>query len=352
MPVEFILISQLPAAAALTGTELIPLVQAGVTVRTPVSALAVAGIDGKNIELQTTATHLQWRITGGVWADLVALSTIDGIDGVDGIDGIDGRNLELQTTVTHIQWRAVGGAWANLVALSALKGMDGKNIELQTNATHIQWRESGGTWFDLIALAVLTGASGTTTWAGITDKPAAFAPSTHAHATSDVTGLDAALTGKAAATHTHVAANVTDLATTITTALTTERTATATLTGKTLTAPAITGAFTEQASAFVSSGTAHTIDLSTGTIKGLTLTGACVLTFPVVGVGKQFTLFLKQDATGSRLVTWPAATVRWAASAAPTLTTVAAKTDVIGFICDPSGTYWTGFVGGLTYTFA
>ena len=181
---------------------------------------------------------------------------------------------------------------------------------------------------------------------------AIFAPDTSALTTSSVTGLDAALTGKAATTHTHVAANVTDLGTTITTAITAERAVTATLSGKTLTAPTITGAYTEQASAFVSSGTAHTIDLSTGTIKGVTLTGACTLTFPAVGAGKQFTLFLKQDATGSRLVTWPAATVRWAASAAPTLTTAANKTDVIGFICDPSGTYWTGFVGGLNYTLA
>ena len=41
-----------------------------------------------------------------------------------------------------------------------------------------------------------TGPAGTTTWAGITDKPATFAPSTHTHTTAQVTGLDAALASK------------------------------------------------------------------------------------------------------------------------------------------------------------
>ena len=41
------------------------------------------------------------------------------------------------------------------------------------------------------------GPAGTTTWAGITDKPSAFAPSAHTHTTSEVTGLATALAGKA-----------------------------------------------------------------------------------------------------------------------------------------------------------
>lgn len=43
------------------------------------------------------------------------------------------------------------------------------------------------------------GAPGTTSWNGITDKPTTFAPSTHSHPTSQVTGLDAALLLKASA---------------------------------------------------------------------------------------------------------------------------------------------------------
>jgi hypothetical protein len=42
------------------------------------------------------------------------------------------------------------------------------------------------------------GAPGTTSWTGITDKPATFPPSTHTHPISDITSLQAALDAKAA----------------------------------------------------------------------------------------------------------------------------------------------------------
>ncbi|QJD50107.1 minor tail protein [Mycobacterium phage Danforth] len=42
----------------------------------------------------------------------------------------------------------------------------------------------------------IQGPPGTTTWAGITDKPATFPPSTHTHPISQVTGLQAALDTK------------------------------------------------------------------------------------------------------------------------------------------------------------
>lgn len=43
-----------------------------------------------------------------------------------------------------------------------------------------------------------TGDPGTTTWAGITDKPSTFTPEAHNQATSTITGLDTALSGKEA----------------------------------------------------------------------------------------------------------------------------------------------------------
>lgn len=47
------------------------------------------------------------------------------------------------------------------------------------------------------------GAPGTTSWAGITDKPANFTPSTHTHPQSDVTNLANDLAGKASTSHNH-----------------------------------------------------------------------------------------------------------------------------------------------------
>lgn len=46
------------------------------------------------------------------------------------VPGPPGREVELRTTATHVQWRLVGGDWADLVALSALVGPAGPPNEL------------------------------------------------------------------------------------------------------------------------------------------------------------------------------------------------------------------------------
>lgn len=47
-----------------------------------------AGQDGKNIELQSNTTHIQWRIEGDtVWKDLLTLESIRGPQGPKGSDG-------------------------------------------------------------------------------------------------------------------------------------------------------------------------------------------------------------------------------------------------------------------------
>ena len=93
------------------------------------------GSGGETIELRATATHIQWKYESAVtWTDLIALSELigaDGVDGtngtngIDGVDGVDGDQIELQKTATHIQWRYVGGTWENLVLLSEISGADG-----------------------------------------------------------------------------------------------------------------------------------------------------------------------------------------------------------------------------------
>lgn len=148
------------------------------------------GLDGKPVELQKTATHLQWRVQGGTWADLLALDEVKGDKGdpntlsigtvqtgatssatITGTapsqtlnltlqKGDTGSNIELQKTTTHVQWRVVGGAWANLIPLSDLKGEQGDNISLQKTSTHIQWRLGTGTWTNLVALTELKGDTG------------------------------------------------------------------------------------------------------------------------------------------------------------------------------------------------
>lgn len=100
------------------------------------------GQPGREVELQTSGTHLQWRYVGDVlWTNLVALSEITGptgstgstgatgsagATGAAGADGADGREVEIQNNGTHIQWRYVGDvSWTNIVALTAITGPQG-----------------------------------------------------------------------------------------------------------------------------------------------------------------------------------------------------------------------------------
>jgi len=112
----------------------------------------------------------------------------------------------------------------------------------------------------------------------------------------------------------------------------------------TLTNPTITG-YTET-TVTANTSTAYTIDIANGTLQILTLTGNCTYTFPTATAGKSFTLFQKQDATGSRTVTWPAS-VKWPSGTAPTITSTASKGDKFVFTAD--GTYWWGSNAGQNY---
>ena len=122
--------------------------------------------DGREVELQKTDTHIQWRYVGegdDKWRDLVALSTLTGVTGADGADG---REIELKVADGYIQWRYTTGAdtaWKNLIETSALTGADGREVELRNDGTSIQWRykgEADDAWKDLVALNAITGADG------------------------------------------------------------------------------------------------------------------------------------------------------------------------------------------------
>ena len=117
------------------------------------------GQDGREVELRTTDTHIQWRYEGegdDAWRDLVALSAITGGDGADG------REIQLQVANGYIQWKYdTDTQWNDLLSLSELQGQDGREIELQNNGTAIQWRYEGETeWKDVVDLSAITGGDG------------------------------------------------------------------------------------------------------------------------------------------------------------------------------------------------
>jgi hypothetical protein len=100
----------------------------------PVGETGSPGADGREVELQTTETHVQWRYEGeSEWTDLVALSAITGPQGEQGETGLtgaagaDGREVELRKTETHVQWRYEDEAeWTDLIALTEITGPPGE----------------------------------------------------------------------------------------------------------------------------------------------------------------------------------------------------------------------------------
>jgi hypothetical protein len=121
---------------------------------------------------------------------------------------------------------------------------------------------------------------------------------------------------------------------------------TQTLTNKTVEAGTFTNGYTEEV-ATANTSTAYTIDLANGSVQILTLTGNCTFTFPTATAGQSFILLLKQDGTGGRTVTWPAA-VKWPGGTAPTITSTASKMDKFVFTAADSN--WYGSVAGQSYT--
>ena len=124
-------------------------------------------------------------------------------------------------------------------------------------------------------------------------------------------------------------------------------TGTENLTNKTLTTPALTKPVVTASTQTVvadSDGATITFDLDAGNVHTVTLGGNRILALSNADTGQYFVLELTQDATGSRTVTW-FTTIRWVDGTAPTLTTTAAKRDVLGFRCTGTNTY-DGYIIG------
>jgi hypothetical protein len=94
------------------------------------------------------------------------------------------------------------------------------------------------------------------------------------------------------------------------------------------------------------SGASLTINWATAHTQLTTLTANCTFTFSNPVAGDVYVLYLKQDGTGTRTVTWPGS-VLWPGGTAPTLTTTINKVDIITFTYD--GTNFRGVTSGLNY---
>lgn len=113
--------------------------------------------------------------------------------------------------------------------------------------------------------------------------------------------------------------------------------------GSTLTNPTVTNYVETLFTA--NTGTSITVNLANGTVQDLTLTGNATITMPTAVAGKSFIIMLRQDATGSRSVTW--STVVWPSATAPTITGTASKMDMYSFFSN--GTVWYGVTVSQNY---
>ncbi len=151
-------LTQLPEGTDLSTVEIAPVVMNNETYSAPLSLLK-----GEKGDKGDTGLQGEQGIQG--------IQGEQGIQGNQGNPGTDGREVEIQKSLTHIQWRYVGDtSWTDVVALIDLKGdkgdtgnagSDGREIELQKTTTHVQWRYVGDvTWIDLVPLADITGPQG------------------------------------------------------------------------------------------------------------------------------------------------------------------------------------------------
>lgn len=122
----------------------------------------------------------------------------------------------------------------------------------------------------------------------------------------------------------------------------------ATLTG--LAALAVGGG-AETVNALGTKAIATSIDLATGNVFTVTLGASIAVTFTGATAGKAcaVSLYIKQDGTGSRVVTWPIS-VKWAGGSAPTLSTGANALDIVVVESLDGGTTWYGSLVGTNFS--
>ena len=106
----------------------------------------------------------------------------------------------------------------------------------------------------------------------------------------------------------------------------------------------------ETTAIIASSGAAPSISLANGNVQMVTLSANATftLTGSTNGVACSLSLYLKQDVTGGRTVTWPAS-VKWPNGVAPTLSSGANKIDLVVLETLDGGTTWFGALAGADY---
>ena len=169
------------------------------------------------------------------------------------------------------------------------------------------------------------GTAGTTTWGGITDKPATYPPPTHSHSIAEVEGLQEAVNNQLGSTPGLALAAVGSTGSATTAARsdhthpfpTPEDIGAVAKTDGTATNIILAGGYAEGVGAV--SGTAPALSPTNGTIQTWTLTGNSTPTAGTWTDGQTITLMI--DDGSAFTITWTSLDITWVtdAAAAPTL---------------------------------
>ena len=338
----------------------------GGTILVRVNSGSVLGGTDSNVQFGTLANGdlIQYNSAGGYWQN-VAPSSITGV-------GSLANALTIGTGLTGTSYNGSSAVTvaidSTVVTTSGTQTLTGKTISGASNTlTNIGNSSLTNSSVTVNGTAISLGASGTVTVpisTGVTGLGTGVATALAVNVgTAGAPVVNGGALGTPSsgtltnATGLPISTGVSGLGTGVATFLTTPSSANlaAAMTDETGsgalvfgTAPALTNPtvtnYVETAYT-ANSSTAITLALTNGTVQIITLTGNATITMPTAVAGKSFLLMLKQDATGSRTVTW--STVVWPGGTAPTITSTASKMDIYSFFSD--GTNWYGVTVGQNY---
>lgn len=229
-------ISELVAAAALLGDEIIPIVQGGETVRIAAtsvgssSSLPIAQSDVTDLvtdlaavsaaivgKAATNHTHSLSAITD-ITASVSEVNLLDGLVATTAeLNYVSGATSNIQAQINGIG----GGPHTHLLvditditaSVSEVNILDGATVSVAElnilDGATVSVAELNILDGALISTVELNYVDGVTS--GIQGQLDGKAASSHTHAQSDITSLVTALAGKAALSHTHVVADLTDI---------------------------------------------------------------------------------------------------------------------------------------------
>lgn len=341
-------ISNLTASGTLTGTEIVPVVQSGATVRTTTAAIAALASGGSGTVTSVAATVPAFlAVTGSPITTSGTLAIAYSGTALPVLNGGTGTTTPAIVAGTNI---TVSGTWPNQTINSSAGGGTVTSVAaltLGTSGTDLSSTVATGTTTPVITLNVPTasasnrGVLSAADWSTFNGKGTGTVTSVGASVPAFLSVSSAITTsGTLAITYSGTALPVANGGTGATTS--TGSGAVVLASSPTLNNPTITN-YTESVVAIGTVTSANTIALTNGTVQTATLTAstACTFTMPTATAGKSFILLLKQAATtGNGTATFT--DVKWGTAGAPTITATAGKMDIVSFVAD--GTNWYGSI--------